>query len=111
MLSLSEKLIFILTEWKERGILSSRVMGCEFIGDRSLASFRKRPKGVRVMAKLYFDKSEISQYQGLNEGLLELVEKGMVRLEKQSSFRALYNLEIMGITVYYRKSWRYNDLS
>ena len=27
------------------------------------------------MAKLYFDKSEISQYQGLNQGLLEIVEK------------------------------------
>ena len=63
------------------------------------------------MAKLYFDKSEISQYQGLNQGLLEIVEKGMMRLEKQGSFRALYDLEIVGITVYYRKNWRYSDLS
>lgn len=62
------------------------------------------------MAKLYFDKSEISQYRELNQGLLEIVEKGMVRLEKQGSFRTLYDLEIVGITVYYKKDWRYNDL-
>ena len=60
------------------------------------------------MAKLYFDKSEISQHQGLDGELLSLVEKGIARLEKQGSFRSFYEIEIMGITVYYKKNWRYN---
>ena len=63
------------------------------------------------MAKLYFDKSGISQRQGLDEMLLSLVEKGMARLEKQGSFRSFYDIEIIGITVYYRKNWHYNGQS
>ena len=63
------------------------------------------------MAKLYFDKSDISQHQGLHEELLGLVERGMERLEEQRSFRSLYDVEITGVAVYYRKNWRYNGLS
>ena len=61
------------------------------------------------MAKLYFNKSDVSQHQGLEEKILELVEKGMERLERQASFRSLYQIEILGVTVYYRKNWSYDS--
>ena len=62
------------------------------------------------MAKLYFNNSEISQHQGLGEKLTKLVEAGVERQENQRSFRAFYDLEILGIAVYYRKNWHYNHL-
>jgi hypothetical protein len=63
------------------------------------------------MAKLYFTKSDISQCQELDEKLLNIVEHGIARLEKQGSFRSFYDIEIMGVTIYYRKNWRYDRLS
>lgn len=59
------------------------------------------------MPKLYFSKSAILQHEGLSEKLLELVERGVARAEKQASFRSLYDIEIMGIAIYYKKEWRY----
>jgi len=61
------------------------------------------------MAKLYFNKTEISQHQGLYEMLMSLVENGIAQHEKQSSFRSLYDIEIIGVMVYYKKDWRYNS--
>ena len=62
------------------------------------------------MAKLYFNGKEVVQNQVLNEELLNLVEQGMARLEKQGTFRSLYDIEIMGVAVYYRKNWRYENV-
>jgi len=59
------------------------------------------------MAKLYFNESEIAQNEGLNERLVALVEGGLARHEKQGSFRSLYEIEITGVAVYYRRTWRY----
>jgi len=58
------------------------------------------------MAKLYFNKLEVSRYQELNEKLLNIVEQGIARLERQGTFRSLYDIEIVGVAVYYRKKWR-----
>ena len=63
------------------------------------------------MAKLYFKGPEVTQHQELDKELLELVEDGMTKREKQASFRSFYDLEIMGITIYYKKNWRYENLS
>ena len=63
------------------------------------------------MAKLYFDKSAISQHEGLEKGLSDLVESGMARVEKQGSFRSLYDIQISGVTVYYAKRWHYDGMS
>ena len=63
------------------------------------------------MAKVYFTKPEISQYQGLSEMLINLVEEGIERREKQRSFQSLYDIEVVSVTIYYRKNWHYNDLS
>ncbi|MFC1715455.1 hypothetical protein ACFL6S_17430 [Candidatus Poribacteria bacterium] len=63
------------------------------------------------MAKLYFKGPEVTQHQELDKELLKLVEQGMTQREKQGSFRSFYDLEIMGITVYYKKNWRYEGLS
>ena len=63
------------------------------------------------MAKLYFDRSAISQHEGLEEGLSGLVESGMAQVEKQGSFRSLYDIQIKGITVYYEKRWHYDGMS
>ena len=62
------------------------------------------------MAKLYFKGSEILQNQALSEELLELIEQGIARTEKQGSFRSLYDIEISGIAVYYNKRWCYEKL-
>lgn len=63
------------------------------------------------MAKLYFKGPEVTQHQELDKELLELVEDGMTKREKQASFRSFYDLEIVGVTVYYRKNWRYEGVS
>lgn len=63
------------------------------------------------MAKLYFKGPEVTQRQELGKKLLELVDQGIAKREKQGSFRSFYDLEIMGITIYYRKNWRYEGLS
>ncbi len=63
------------------------------------------------MAKLYFKGPEVTQHQELDKELLKFVEQGMTQREKQGSFRSFYDLEIMGITIYYRKNWRYEGLS
>ncbi len=63
------------------------------------------------MAKLYFDRSKVAQHQVLDEELLSLVEQGIARLERQGSFRSFYDIEIMGVAVYYRKNWRYEGIS
>ncbi len=63
------------------------------------------------MAKLYFKGPEVTQHQELDKELLKLVEQGMTQREKQGSFRSFYDLEIMGITIYYKKNWRYEGLS
>jgi len=63
------------------------------------------------MAKLYFKGPEVTQHQELDKELLELVEEGMAQREKQGSFRSFYDLEIMGVTIYYKKNWRYENLS
>ena len=62
------------------------------------------------MAKLYFKGPEVTQHQELDKELLKLVEQGMTQREKQGSFRSFYDLEIMGITIYYKKNWRYEGL-
>ena len=61
------------------------------------------------MGKLYFKGSEVAQNQELNEDLLNLVEQGMARSKEQLTFRSLYDIEIMGIVVYYRKNWSYES--
>lgn len=63
------------------------------------------------MAKLYFDKSEVVERQPLSEELLKLVERGITRVEQQRSFQSLYDIEIMGVAVYYRKNWRYDRVA
>ena len=63
------------------------------------------------MAKLHFKREEIVQKNMLDGELLELVERGIEKHEKQRSFRSLYDLEIMGVTVYYRKNWRYDRVA
>ena len=63
------------------------------------------------MAKLYFDKSKVAQNQELSEELLELIEQGIARVEKQASFRSFYDIEITGVAVYFRKNWRYEGVS
>ncbi len=63
------------------------------------------------MAKLYFKGPEVTQRQELDKELMKLVEQGLAQREKQGSFRSFYDLEIMGITIYYRKNWRYEGLS
>ena len=60
------------------------------------------------MAKLYFNESEIAQQEGLNERLVALVEDGLARHEKQGSFRSLYEIEITGVAIYYKRMWRYS---
>ena len=61
------------------------------------------------MSKLYFDKLAISRDPELKERLLALVESGIAKTEKQGSFRSLYDIEIAGVTIYYQKSWHFND--
>ena len=63
------------------------------------------------MAKLYFDKLRVTQNEALSKELLELIEQGIARVEKQASFRSFYDIEIMGIAVYFRKNWRYEGVS
>jgi hypothetical protein len=63
------------------------------------------------MAKLYFKGSEISRNQTLDQELLNLLEQGIAKAEKQGTFRSLYDIEIMGVAVYYRKNWRYEGLT
>ena len=63
------------------------------------------------MAKLYFRGEEIVRSNILNGELLELVERGIEEHEKQRNFRSLYDLEIMGFTIYYRKNWRYDRVA
>ena len=63
------------------------------------------------MAKLYFKGPEVTQHQELDKELLKLVEQGMTQREKQGSFRSFYDLEVMGITIYYKKNWRYEGIS
>ena len=63
------------------------------------------------MAKLYFKGSEISRNQTLDQELLNILEQGIAKAEKQGTFRSLYDIEIMGIAVYYRKNWRYDSLT
>ncbi len=63
------------------------------------------------MAKLYFDKLRVTQNEALNKELLDLIEQGIARVEKQASFRSFYDIEIMGISVYFRKNWRYEGIS
>ncbi len=63
------------------------------------------------MAKLYFKGPEVTQHQELDKELLKLVEQGMTQRERQGSFRSFYDLEIMGITIYYKKNWRYEGVS
>ena len=60
------------------------------------------------MAKLYISNLEISRSQGLNEALSLLVEKKIAEAEKQESLMKLYDIEIQGIAIYYRKQWRYD---
>jgi hypothetical protein len=59
------------------------------------------------MGKLYLKNSEVAGKQILNEELLSLVEGS----EKQKIFRSLYDIEIMGIVVYYKKNWCYENLA
>lgn len=63
------------------------------------------------MPKLYLNKSAIVKNQIIDEKLLNLVEQEIARNERQSVFRSLYDLEIMGVVVYYRKNWRYKTLA
>ena len=63
------------------------------------------------MAKLYFNGSKLNRHQTLSKELLDVVEQGIAQTEKQGIFRALYDIEIVGVTVYYRKNWRYDKLS
>ena len=63
------------------------------------------------MGKLYFKGPEVAQRDELGKELMELIELGMAQREKQGSFRSFYDLEIMGITVYYKKNWRYEGIS
>ena len=60
------------------------------------------------MAKLYFNESEIAQHEGLSQRLVALVEDGLARHEKQGSFRSLYEIEITGVAIYYKRMWRYS---
>ncbi|MBD3181800.1 hypothetical protein GF312_05885 [Candidatus Poribacteria bacterium] len=60
------------------------------------------------MSKLYFNKASISPNHRLLNILISLVEKGIAKIERQHSFRELYDIEILGITIYYRKNWRYD---
>ena len=63
------------------------------------------------MGKLYLDRLEIPKHAGLSKSLLNLVELGIPKLEEQSIFRSLYDIEIMGVTIYYRKKWHYDRQS
>ncbi len=63
------------------------------------------------MAKLYFDKSRVTQNEALSKELLDLIEQGIARVERQASFRSFYNIEIMGVAVYFRKNWCYESVS
>ena len=63
------------------------------------------------MAKLYLDKLKVAQNEEFSKELLELIEQGIARVEKQASFRSFYDIEIMGISVYFRKNWRYEGVS
>ena len=63
------------------------------------------------MAKLYLDRSKVAQNEAFSKELLELIEQGIARVEKQASFRSFYDIEIMGISVYFRKNWRYEGVS
>ena len=62
------------------------------------------------MAKLYFKGDEVNHNQLLGEELLNLIEKGIAKAEKQGIFRSLYDIEIMGVAIYYRKNWRYDGV-
>ena len=62
------------------------------------------------MAKLYFKGSEVAQNQVLSGELLNLIEQGIARTEKQGSFRSLYDIEITGIALYYNKKWCYEKI-
>jgi hypothetical protein len=62
------------------------------------------------MAKLYFKGSEVAQNQVLSGELLNLIEQGIARTEKQASFRSLYDIEITGIALYYNKKWCYEKI-
>ncbi len=63
------------------------------------------------MAKLYFKGPEVTKRNELEKELLKLVEQGMSQRERQGSFRSFYDLEVMGITIYDTKNWRYEGLS
>lgn len=63
------------------------------------------------MAKLYFKGSDVAEYQELNKDLLDLIEHGMTETEKQRSFRSFYDIEVMGVAVYYKKNWRYERVT
>ena len=63
------------------------------------------------MAKLYFDKSRVAQNEALSRELLDIIEQGIARVEKQASFRSFYDIEITGVAVYFRKNWRYEGVS
>jgi hypothetical protein len=67
-----------------------------------------RNKEAGKMAKLYLEREEIIQNNILGKELMELLERGIEKHEKQRSFRSLYDLEIMGVTIYFRKRWRYD---
>ncbi len=63
------------------------------------------------MGKLYIKNAEVTQHKLLKEEILSLVEQLLAKNEKQSIFRSLYDLEIMGVAIYYRKNWRYEGLT
>ena len=63
------------------------------------------------MSKLYLNKQDIPKHEGLSEKLLNTIELGIPQNERQQIFRSLYDIEITGIVIYYKKNWRFDGQS
>jgi len=59
------------------------------------------------MGKIYIKNPDVNKNKSLNDELMKIVERN----EKQKIFPSLYDIEIMGVVVYYKKNWRYEVLS
>jgi len=59
------------------------------------------------MGKIYIKNPDVNKNKSLNDELMKIVERN----EKQKIFPSLYDIEIMGVAVYYKKNWRYEVLS
>lgn len=58
------------------------------------------------MGKLYIKNPDVNKNKILNNELIKIVERN----EKQKIFPSLYDIEIMGVVVYYKKNWRYEAI-